>query len=255
MPRYGNMTSYADPFARQFGVLWGVSVVAHVVLLAFFALVSAAAKPNTGPKETPVLMFDMADLADLPKGPGVGPLAPTESVKAALNPFEGKPKQTTDRLSPADMPENVKPTKKVNSKYRSHKTKEAVVRDTMAKSAIERLKQSKQEVGGGGEGKGDGGSVEKIYVARVRQKIKSRWKLPAGLSAEDRDRTATVVVRIDGSGNLLGFSLSKSTGVAALDATIKSAVQGAAPFSAPPNEAAERVAQGIGFTFKAKEAE
>ncbi|MCZ7581953.1 MAG: TonB C-terminal domain-containing protein [Deltaproteobacteria bacterium] len=151
------------------------------------------------------------------------------------------------------MPESIKRVPKVNTKQRSHKTREAVIKDKMAQSAIDRLRD-KQQTGGGGEGAADGGSVAKIYLGQVRSKIKSRWKLPSGLTKEDLERSGKVHIRIDGNGNLISATITSSSGHGAIDASLRSAVQRAAPFTRPPLEVAPTISgSGIVFNFKAKE--
>lgn len=254
MPRYASGT--IDAFSRQFGYMWALSILAHVVFLGVFTLIAPGPGDAPAAEKSEVLMFDLEDLSDLPEGPGVGPIAPTKDLAAKLNPFAPKPPdQSKEKVTAADILEKTKPVKKApNTKQRSFKTQQAF-KAKREQSAIDRLRNKMEQTGGGGTGASDGGSVTKIYVAGVRAKIRGRWKLPTGLTAEDKNRTAKVVVRIDSSGNLLGYSISGSSGLASLDASIKQAIQSAGPFNAPPGEAAEKVAAGIGFTFKAKEAQ
>jgi TonB family protein len=249
---YSNRNA-GDPFTRLFGVMWSFSILVHIVFFAIFAVAASGAPKSVGLPSNEPLVFD---LADLPKGPGIGITAPTHSQSEALNPFQGMRTSTKEKLSENDMPENVKPNVRVNSKQRSRENRPAVkVEDKLRNNAIERLKEKAQAPGGGGEGTADGGSISKLYLAKVREKIRSRWKLPSGLSGQELERSAKVTIRIDKAGNLIGSNVTDSSGNKTLDTSIQSAITQATPFTQPPLEMADQVSGGgISFTFKAKEA-
>ncbi|MBZ0273929.1 TonB C-terminal domain-containing protein [bacterium] len=246
VPRYN--PPRPDPFGRLFGAMWFASILTHVgffVAYAIFVAVTVGNAPPPPPDQP--LVFD---LADLPKGRSVGADPVPEVRKTALNPFEREVKQTATKTE--DMPENVAPKPKVKStvKQRSAKTR---VQEELARKRIEDLRR-KAQAGGGGEGEaGTRPSIEKLYLAGVREKIRSRWKLPPGMPAELRDKSIPATVKIDAAGNLIGVAI-KSSGDPSLDASIRQAVSNAVPFSRPPSELHGKLAGGISFTFKPKEA-
>ena len=242
-----------DPFGLFFSMTWIASLVVHLAFFAFATvMVSGATLPDEkAARANEPLVFK---LAELPKGSGVGPIAPTKSREAKVNPFQRQVKKIKEALKESDMPKNAKAVVKSKSKARSHNA-----RDALRSSAIERLKQQMKNTseaeGGGGTGDQDGGSVAKIYVANVRSKIKRNWRLPAGLSQEDMHRTGQVVVRIDSSGNLIGANIVSTSGKSTIDSSLLTAIRNAAPFGRPPLEVSDQAAGGgIQIPFRASDA-
>ena len=248
-----------DPFGLHFGAFLILSFIGHLGLLAFMTVVGAGsgtAQVSENEINKPIIF----DLAELPKGPGIGPVAPKESRGAKVNPFQSEAKKIKEKLKESDMPKNRNKKVKSNTKERSHKSQDAVsAKDVMRNNAIERLKRqmaqnSSGEVGGGGSGDKDGGSVAAIYVARVRSKIRGRWRMPSGVSAADLNKSGWVTIRIDGSGNLIGASITKSTGNTTIDSSLLAAVRSASPFNRPPLELVDRAGSGIKIPFRGSEA-
>ncbi len=245
-----------DPFNLYFGVFWIVSVIAHLALLAVMTIATAGgASANTEPDINKPIIFD---LADLPKGPGVGPVAPKQAQKAKVNPFQGAAKKIKKKLKESDMPKNRKKVVKSKTKERAHKPQQAVsAKDVLRNSAVERLKQKMAqtgEVGGGGTGKEDGGSVASIYVARVRSKIRSQWRKPSAISEADLSRSGWVRISIDDAGNLISVSIMKSSGNTKIDSSLLTAIRAASPFTRPPLELVDRAKSGIQIPFRGSEA-
>ncbi len=69
------------------------------------------------------------------------------------------------------------------------------------------------------------------YSGRVLEKIVRKWEPPQQLKRELR---LTVVISVDGSGDLLECKVKKASGLNALDASACAAVRAAAPFGSPP---------------------
>ena len=244
-----------DHFSRLFGLMWSLSIAAHVIFFVVFSVATTGtSKAENKPASRPLVF----ELADLPRGPGAGAVPPEKNQREALNPFQGKTKTTTDKLTENDMPENVKPNVNINrnTKWRSRQTqKEVKVEDKLRNSAIDRLKQQRQMVGGGGTGTGEGASIRDIYLGRVRKKITDTWHLPSGISAKDMERTAVVIIKIDSAGNLKEATIVNSSGHQAIDSSIQTAISRSTPFTRPPTELSEQASDGgFRFIFKAKEA-
>ncbi len=256
--RVSTPTMSGDPYNLYFGVFWIVSVIGHLGLLAFMTIATAGATSGMMPPseiDKPIIF----DLADLPKGSGVGPVAPKKSRAATVNPFQSAAKKIKEKIKESDMLKNKKKIVKSPTKKRSHNPKDAVsAKDVLRNNALERLRRkmasSTEEAGGGGTGEKSGGSIAAIYVARIRGKIKRKWRMPSGISKADLERSGWVTIRIDAAGNLVGASVTKSTGNTSVDSSLLAAVRSASPFARPPVELADNVSSGIRIPFRGSEA-
>lgn len=71
-----------------------------------------------------------------------------------------------------------------------------------------------------------------VYIARMREAVERKWKVPAGI---DRNITDPVVEMIlHPGGTIASVRIMKSSGHAALDRTLEAAIRAAAPFDFLP---------------------
>ncbi len=86
------------------------------------------------------------------------------------------------------------------------------------------------------------------YLEKLDDKIKSHWNLPSLL--KNQSFTATVMVYIDGSGNITKKVLAKSSGNSVFDEKCLEAIEHSSPFDRPPEKLANILAvDGIEFGF------
>ena len=84
--------------------------------------------------------------------------------------------------------------------------------------------------------------------AKFSQKIYSRWNPPLGSTGQ----TVSVRFLLDESGQVKSFRVTKSSGDANVDASIKQAVYAAAPYPMPTDREARLVSQEVSSSFRVK---
>lgn len=87
------------------------------------------------------------------------------------------------------------------------------------------------------------------YLARIRELIERERLYPRSARRQGIEGTATVRLTIAGSGTLAELSLSRSSGSPSLDRAARRMVSEAAPFPAPPSQAAYTIALPIVFAL------
>ena len=86
------------------------------------------------------------------------------------------------------------------------------------------------------------------YLEKLDDKVKTNWNLPSLL--KNQNLTATIVVYIDGSGNITKKILKKSSGNSVFDEKCLESIERSGPFESPPSKLANILAvDGIEFGF------
>ncbi|OTU28176.1 TonB family protein, partial [Acinetobacter pittii] len=80
------------------------------------------------------------------------------------------------------------------------------------------------------------------------QKIRRSWDVPTGSSG----KTVGVRFTLSDSGSVNSIVITRSSGDDALDASIKAAIQAAAPYPMPSDPDARREARSVSSTFRAQ---
>ncbi len=86
------------------------------------------------------------------------------------------------------------------------------------------------------------------YLDRLDEKVKSNWNLPSLL--KNQNLTASVMVYIDSSGNIVKKQIKKSSGNSVFDEKCLESIERSGPFESPPSKLTNILAvDGIEFGF------
>lgn len=229
-----------DNFDRLLSITIGISALLHVVVLVLGLVVPPLfASP---PPPTDVIQIEML-VKDLPKGPNIGTQAPTKTQTAARAPdhtlpWKKKPEKVTGGMAMKKKAPKVK-SKRLNYKERRRS------------SAIDRIKKLKEaKAGGGGESKKSGGNVFAVYLARVQRRMQAAWKLPPGLSAEDRAHKVYCRIKVGANGAIISSYVIQSSGLPHLDRSAMAAISAVGTVPPPPPLIAKELAEkGMRIAF------
>jgi TonB family protein len=231
---------FAVDFPRLFPQMVGASVIAHI-----FALITFIMLPRLLPGPPPPLPKEIdVDLSyNLPKGPNIGPIAPTRAQDAArLQNTEGQ------RPKPKTSADEVKLTK-----AHTEETNKLSMHDRQRIDAIERLKEKKalqETAGGGGTGQASTTGVLGIYISSLQSQIMSVWSLPGGLPGEYLQKTVVVRIFLGPNGAVIKKVTSQPSGFEPLDRSCDSAILKASPLPPPPTLLADELrTKGILIRF------
>lgn len=150
---------------------------------------------------------------------------------------EAKRKKLAEQKRQAEL-------KKKQEQERKRKEKEAAelaLKKQLEDEARQRQEKQKQEQ--------QQKEVEK-YIGLIRQSIERQWRVPISARPEQE---CTVRVRLIPSGDVISVQVVKSSGNAALDRSVESAVHRASPLPVPPAESGlVNQFREIVFTFSPK---
>lgn len=104
------------------------------------------------------------------------------------------------------------------------------------------------QIGRSGSG-ASSGMVTSLFIQRIREEIKSKWKIPQTINT-DADLKTVVVFRIDESGKVYDVRVEEPSGNPAFDDFCVKAIYKAAPLTPPPPELLEMAkTEGVEVTF------
>jgi TonB family protein len=233
---------FSADFGNLFPQMVTVSVIAHVLALAAFIFVPALLPhaPAPLPKTVEVELVN-----NLPKGPGMGPMAPDRTQEAArrqntLPEMQRKQKVTT--------PDDVKLTKD-----RINPTNRLSAQDRQRMSAVEMLREKRafmETTGGGGTATASTTGVLGIYLAKLQSQILSAWSLPGGLSDANMQKIVKIRIYLSPQGVVIKQVTTQASGFDPLDRSCASAILKATPLPPPPTLLADDLAtKGITIRF------
>lgn len=108
--------------------------------------------------------------------------------------------------------------------------------------------QNRGQIGRSGSG-ASSGMVTSLFIQRIREEIKSKWKIPQTINT-DADLKTVVVFRIDESGKVYDVRVEEPSGNPAFDDFCVKAIYKAAPLTPPPPELLEMAkTEGVEVTF------
>ncbi len=239
-----------DNFAKY--IRW--SLIAHVVLLALF-IVRAVFYPSE-----PILIQHAirVDMVALPTKAQVVTTLPSEPKKVET--------QKPEEPKPVAIPKNILPdVKKMDPKKidlrKSTTTEEDAIKRLeafkkladMSKSESHTKPEAPAPVRGAVLSPGSSlTGLNKIdyddYLDKLNEKVKTNWNLPSLL--KNRNLTATIMVYIDSSGNILKKIVKKSSENSVFDEKCIEAIERAGPFEKPPSKLTSILeVDGIEFGF------
>jgi outer membrane biosynthesis protein TonB len=147
----------------------------------------------------------------------------------------------------------------VKKKSKSKKEKEAQKRLKQALDRIRAIERIKM-LAGGDEVKGNSVSkgsaltgeakqaLETSYFDVILERVRTYWELPKWLQGQNR--SAKVMIYLDGQGQLRSFQFVQVSGSESFDSEVKRTLQAAAPFPVPPAALASDISkQGILLGF------
>ncbi|HPQ70738.1 MAG TPA: TonB family protein [bacterium] len=240
---------FAIDYDRLFGQMIVVSVTVHVV--AFVAmLVLPGMFPSSQLDPSKAIEVDLT--AQLPKGPGLGPMAPDRTLEAVRR---SDARRMEDIQKERDQEYNADTVKLTGRKQVN--TNKLGWRDQQRQSAVEKLRQKKraamEATGGGGAGEVSTTGILSIYKAKVKSQIIASWTLPGGLPQKYFDTQVYVLITIAPSGTIMSKVLTRSSGFEPLDRSCLSAVIKASPLPPPPSLLADDLrTKGILVRFNPK---
>jgi len=240
---------FAIDYDRLFRQMIVVSAVVHVV--AFVAmLVLPGLFP--GPALDPAKAIEVDLAAVLPKGPGLGPMAPDRDQDAVRRSDTRRLQEIEEERKQEYDADTVKMTerKRVN-------TNKLAWRDQQRMSAVEKLRQKKraamETTGGGGAAEVSTTGILSIYTAKVKSQIIASWTLPGGLPQKYFETQVYVLITIAPSGTIMSKALTRSSGFEPLDRSCLSAIIKASPLPPPPSLLADDLrTKGILVRFNPK---
>ncbi len=236
-----------DEFAKY--VRW--SVIGHVILGAFLIL-RAVFYPSE-----PILIQRAirVDMVGLPTKSQTLPTTP----KPLATPAPAKLPEPKPIATPKKLPDVKKlDPKKVDLRKSKTAEDDAIKRLEAFKKLAEMTKaksQAKPEAPVRGAVLAAGSSITGLnkidyddYLDKLDEKVKSNWNLPSLL--KNLNLTATVMVFVDGSGNVIKKEIKKSSGNSVFDEKCLESIDRSAPFESPPSKLANILAvDGIEFGF------
>ncbi|MCG6204634.1 energy transducer TonB [Rhodopseudomonas sp. HC1] len=259
------------------------AVIVGVHAAAVAAALATYAHEQTPGEATPVVMIDLAPITaapqasplDLAPGPtmqeaeapsaepepepvaqaAVAPeIAPTPIQEAPLVPLppEQKPAPKAEaeppKLEPApDKPKRVKPKPQRVAKL--HPSEQPPAPRTSAAPNVERRARDAMAAAAGAMA----AAVLPSYRQRLAAHLQRYKRYPAEARAAGQQGTATLVFTVGRSGQVLGASLARSSGNAALDAETLAMVRRAEPLPAFPPEltqASLRISVPVSFSVR-----
>ena len=163
------------------------------------------------------------------------------------------PGSTPAPFAPAPTPASLNPEVPVSrekgdlsigkKKSKSKKEKEAQKRLKQALDRIRAIERIKM-LAGGDEVKGNAVSkgsaltgeakqaLETSYFDVILERVRTYWELPKWLQGQNR--SAKVMIYLDGQGQLKNFQFVQGSGSESFDSEVKRTLQAAAPFPVPP---------------------
>lgn len=241
--------TFSIDYDRLFTQMIAVSLAAHVVAFAAM-LVVPGMFPDQAPELSKAIEVDLT--AQLPKGPGLGPMAPDRNLEAVRRSDARKARDIENERKQEYSADTVKLTqrKQVN-------TNKLGWRDQQRQSAVEKLRQKKraamEATGGGGAGEVSTTGILSIYKAKVKSQIIASWTLPGGLPQKYFETRVNVLITIAPSGKIITKALTRSSKFAPLDRSCLSAVIKASPLPPPPSLLADDLrTKGILVRFNPK---
>lgn len=176
---------------------------------------------------------------NLPKGPGLGPLAP-DRTQAAVR--QSDPRKSTDIME--ERQQKISADTLKEAKRRDVTTNKLGWKDRRRMDALDRLREKKALVdstGGGGAGQTSTKGVLGIYISNIQSRILSVWSLPGGLPEEYLRRTIQVQVYVSPTGSVISKVLVSPSGFEPLDRSCMSAVVKSSPLPPPPTLLADEL--------------
>lgn len=233
-----------------------LSIAMHAAFFVFL-LVKEALLPSTPREYLPSIRVDLVGLPDQRRNetplppPTPAPAAPTAPAeRPALAPARTAEIPTVSEKG--DLSIGKKKSKSKKEKDAQTRLKQALDRIR----AIERIKM----LAGGDEVKGNAVSkgsaltgeakqaLETSYFDVVLERVRTYWELPKWLQGQNR--SAKVMIYLDGQGQLKTFQFVQGSGNDSFDSEVKRTLQAAAPFPVPPAALASDLSkQGILLGF------
>ena len=228
-----------------------LSVALHAAFFLFL-IAKEALLPSTPKEYLPSLRVDLVALPDQKRNELPAPL-PTP---ATVTPPEVLAPRNAVEIPIVSEKGDLSIGKK---KSKSKKEKEAQKRLKQALDRIRAIERIKM-LAGGDEVKGNAISkgsaltgearqaLETTYFDVVLERVRTYWELPKWLQGQNR--SAKVMIYLDGQGQLKTFQFVQTSGSESFDSEIKRTLQSAAPFPVPPAALASDISkQGILLGF------
>jgi protein TonB len=190
----------------------------------------------------PSLRVDLVGLPDQKPAESV-PVEPAKPEPA------GEP-ATAPAPAPAPEPDGMAGLRKSAKELIRKKKKEPSKKEKSAqkklKKALARIRALERIKALAGESKAKGNrvskgssltgeakrSLEETYFEVVLERVRTHWELPKWL--REQNRSARVMIRLDGQGRIRNFEFVQSSGSEPFDTEVRRALQSAAPFPVPP---------------------
>lgn len=248
-----------------------LSLGLHVGLAAL-SLLGNLVFPSTAEVFLPSVQIDMVALPDLVKSQNQPILDKTLPVKDAPPPPEPPQKTAEKEPEPRDNAKDDRMSIE-REKQAAIDAKKALerLRNQVKKTQAEEVERARREllekrqadlarfkeayrsvvkgnqVNEGTSMTGVSAETRNAYIGMIQEKIRSNWALPAFL--QGRGLTANAIVQLDGSGRVIGFRLTKSSGNETFDEYVTTAVQRSSPFAPPPEEMSRTLRNGFQVNF------
>lgn len=243
-----------------------ISLITHVVI--FLALTIKATFFSDPPIQLEnAIRVDMVGLPDkvteLPPTPAPTPAAPPKQVempkKDLTPPVPVKPEVVTKPTPKVKDPEAVNldktksKQKQALEKLKQMQALESIQKDLetenkkKAAQAASQVKYKGNVLSSGSELTGLNKMQADNYTGEVLRHMKNHWEIPQYI--KNNSLSTMVLVRFDESGNILSKNVVKSSGNAAFDEIVLSAIQNSSPVPPPPAKFA-KIASIEGFLFR-----
>lgn len=244
----GTRYLFAINFERLIAQATAVSLFGHVLALAAFIFL-----PGIFGSDRVLPQPIEVDLSySLPKGPGLGPMAPDRDQAAVRT---ADPRRLSDIMKEREQKQSADAVKL--TEHRQVETNKLGWKDRQRLEAIEKLREKRaliDSVGGGGQGTSSTTGVLGIYIANVRSRILSVWSLPGGLPADLLEKMVYVRIYVAANGSVLKQEMAKPSGFEPLDRSCSSAIVKASPLPPPPSLLADELRnKGIVIRFIPRE--
>jgi TonB family protein len=227
---------FSADLERLFTQMVVASVVVHIMCAAAVVL---APKYLGGPARPAPAAIQVDLTYNLPKGPGMGPMAPDRD-QAAIR--QSDPRRMAEIMKERAEKIDADTVKLANR--REVNTNKLGWKDRQRLEAIEKLREKHalmDTVGGGGTARGSSTGVLGIYIANLQSRILSVWSLPGGLPNEYLEKTVYVRIYVGQSGNVIRQEMSRPSGFEPLDRSCQSAIVKASPLPPPPTLLADEL--------------
>lgn len=234
-----------------------LSIAMHAAFFVFL-LVKEALLPSPPHEYLPSIRVDLVGLPDQKRNatplplPTPAPAAPAQSPPLAQAQAPARTAEIPTVSEKGDLSIGKKKSKSKKEKDAQKRLKQALDRIR----AIERIKM----LAGGDEVKGNAVSkgsaltgeakqaLETSYFDVVLERVRTYWELPKWLQGQNR--SAKVMIYLDGQGQLKTFQFVQGSGNDSFDSEVKRTLQAAAPFPVPPAALASDLSkQGILLGF------